>query len=209
MNSRILIVPGYHGSDENHWQTWLERGLPECERVDGIDWERPELFSWTNAIENHIEKIGQQVILVAHSFGCLASSVVASRRSDQVNGLIMVAPASPLRFALHGPIGHESDASATIAVHLPQQKLGTTGLLVASENDPWMAFSEAERLSRRWGLAFYNAGPAGHINSESGHGEWPLIQELVLSLQEKAAPGLSGSRPLYAAHAFDHLPGGG
>lgn len=205
MNSRILIVPGYHGSGENHWQTWLERGLPECERVKGIDWERPELFSWANAIENHIETIGHPVILVAHSFGCLASSVAASRLPNKVSGLIMVAPASPLRFALHGPIGHESDASATIAVHLPQQKLETTGLLVASENDPWMVFGQAERLSRRWGLAFYSAGSAGHINSESGHGEWPLIQELVLSLQERMTPHL-GIPSLYTARTFDHLP---
>ncbi|WP_305907872.1 alpha/beta hydrolase [Methylomarinum sp. Ch1-1] len=209
MNSKILIVPGYHGSGENHWQTWLERALPGCERVRGIDWERPELFSWADAIDNHIEKIGHRVILVAHSFGCLASSIVASRRPDQVNGLIMVAPASPLRFSLHGLIEHESDASASIAVHLPRQKLETTGLLVASENDPWLSFAHAKQLSRFWGLAFYNAGPAGHINSDSGHGQWPLIRELVLELQEKTAPDLSGSQPLYAARAFDHLPGGG
>ncbi|HAO26352.1 MAG TPA: alpha/beta hydrolase, partial [Methylophaga sp.] len=25
MKTKILTVPGYHGSDENHWQTWLEQ----------------------------------------------------------------------------------------------------------------------------------------------------------------------------------------
>ncbi|MBE0468973.1 MAG: alpha/beta hydrolase [Methyloprofundus sp.] len=187
MNAKILIVPGYHGSDENHWQTSLEQGLPNCERVKGIDWESPKLFSWAEAIDNHIEKIGHPVTLVAHSFGCLASSLVASRRPDSISQLIMVAPATPMRFSLEGLSGHASAASNTIAAHLPQQKLETTGLLVASENDPWMRFAEAQRLSRRWGLAFYNAGRAGHINSESGHGEWPLIRELVLKWQKKTA----------------------
>ncbi|MGR9054144.1 MAG: RBBP9/YdeN family alpha/beta hydrolase, partial [Gammaproteobacteria bacterium] len=94
--------------------------------------------------------------------------------------------ASPMRFSLHGSIEYEFDASDSVAGHLPQQRLETLGLLVASENDPWMEFEQAERLSRRWGLAFHNAGRAGHINSESGHGEWPLIKELVLLLRERA-----------------------
>ena len=41
MSYRVLIVPGFHGSGEAHWQTWLEQELPNADRVRGIDWESP------------------------------------------------------------------------------------------------------------------------------------------------------------------------
>ena len=28
MSYRVLVVPGFHGSGEAHWQTWLEKQLP-------------------------------------------------------------------------------------------------------------------------------------------------------------------------------------
>jgi len=38
-----LIVPGFHGSGPDHWQSWFEARLPEARRVIGIDWEAPVL----------------------------------------------------------------------------------------------------------------------------------------------------------------------
>ncbi len=59
---------------------------------------------------------------------------------------------------------------------------------MASKNDPWMSVVQADQLSRDWGLAFYNAGNAGHINSESGYGEWPLIKDFVSAMLEAIEP---------------------
>ena len=42
-NATVLIVPGYHGSGPDHWQSWLETQVPEARRVSGIDWEQPVL----------------------------------------------------------------------------------------------------------------------------------------------------------------------
>ncbi|CCE21950.1 RBBP9/YdeN family alpha/beta hydrolase [Methylotuvimicrobium alcaliphilum] len=198
MKTKIITVPGFHGSDVKHWQTWLERQLPGSERVTGIDWESPQIFSWANAIEKHIDATPNRVILVAHSFGCLASALVASRLPEKVAGLILVAPASPQRFSMTGPIAVDSRPQNDISGFLPNRRLDTLGLLVASQNDPWMQFSQAEQFSRQWGLTLYDAGNAGHINSEAGYGEWPLIVEWVTSLQvllESAMVNLSIQLP--------------
>ncbi len=187
MKTKILTVPGFHGSDDKHWQTWLERQLPNSERVRGIDWEQPQIFTWANAIEKHIDARPGRVILVAHSFGCLVSALVASRRPEKIAGLILVAPASPQRFSLTGPIGVDFKTEIDISDCLPNRRLETLGLLVASTNDPWMEFAQAEQISLQWGLALYNAGNAGHINSEAGYGEWPVLKQWVTTIQDAIA----------------------
>lgn len=183
MNTKIVTVPGFHGSDDTHWQSWLERQLPGSERVGGIDWEKPQILTWANAIEKHIDATSGRVILVAHSFGCLASALVASRNPEKVSGLILVAPASPQRFSLTGPISADARPQNDISGFLPNRRLDTLGILVASQNDPWMQFSQAERFSRQWGLTLHDAGYAGHINTEAGYGEWPLIEKMVTAMQ--------------------------
>ncbi len=46
-------------------------------------------------------------------------------------------------------------------------------MIVASRSDPFADYGFAERLSAQWGLDLADAGDAGHINAESGHGPWP------------------------------------
>ena len=38
---RLVTVPGLHGSEEAHWQTWLERQFAHSLRVEQADWEAP------------------------------------------------------------------------------------------------------------------------------------------------------------------------
>jgi predicted alpha/beta hydrolase family esterase len=46
-------------------------------------------------------------------------------------------------------------------------------MLVVSTNDPLCSVERAVDLSSAWGSDLHLAGPAGHINAESGHGPWP------------------------------------
>ncbi|HUG60850.1 MAG TPA: alpha/beta hydrolase, partial [Methylomirabilota bacterium] len=38
---------------------------------------------------------------------------------------------------------------------------------------PYCRFDVADDLAAAWGAVFVDAGDAGHINAESGHGPWP------------------------------------
>ena len=73
MSTNVLIVPGYHGSGDAHWQSWLQTQLPQARRVTGIDWEKPALHPWADAVINDLDKHPDPSIIVAHSFGCLVS----------------------------------------------------------------------------------------------------------------------------------------
>jgi predicted alpha/beta hydrolase family esterase len=183
MTDRVLIVPGFHGSGAVHWQTWLENNLPEAHRVEGIDWESPVLPEWSAAIHRNLDRFDGRVWIVAHSFGCLASSVVASERSEKVAGVIFVAPADPERFSPEGV--RDQTVDSAVSDLLPASLIeAVPSIVVASENDPWLDFNKARLWAKRWGSQLVNIGKAGHINTESGFGPWPYIVELLADLQQ-------------------------
>jgi len=41
-----LIVPGWQGSPEEHWQSHWQRLLPSASRVEQADWLTPEREAW-------------------------------------------------------------------------------------------------------------------------------------------------------------------
>lgn len=186
MRQTVLIVPGYRGSGAGHWQTWLEQEVPEARRVSGIDWEAPLLARWAGEVRREIDEALGAVWIVAHSFGCLASVVAAADRPHKVAGLLLVAPADPERFDLLG-LRQDQHAASSVAGHLPAAAFTCPSILVASRSDPWLDFAAARLWAGRWGSYFVDAGDAGHINIDSGHGAWPLALTLLAQLRATAA----------------------
>jgi predicted alpha/beta hydrolase family esterase len=45
-------------------------------------------------------------------------------------------------------------------------------LVVASANDSFGSLAHAKQCATAWGSTFVDIGQAGHINADSGHGEW-------------------------------------
>lgn len=168
-----LIVPGLHGSGDDHWQTWLERQLPGARRVQQQDWETPDLLRWSIEVANQIARIDSPVILVAHSFGALAAVLGGCGRGEQVEAAFLVAPADPARF------GEEN--------LLPATRLPFPSMVVASTNDPWVDHEVAQKWADAWHSRFVSIGAQGHVNVESGHGPWPQGLELLRALCDDAA----------------------
>ena len=56
---------------------------------------------------------------------------------------------------------------------LPREPLPFPSVLVASRNDPFAPYEESEEISYAWGSRLLDAGEAGHLNIDSGHGPWP------------------------------------
>jgi Predicted esterase of the alpha/beta hydrolase fold len=185
MSYRVLVVPGFHGSGDAHWQTWLENQLPNAQRVERIDWEMPVVKAWAKAVTRALDEDTVPTVIVAHSFGCLASALAIANRPNLDLAAVFVAPAQPERFA---PFGVRDDLSLpSIAQYLPDGPLNVPGLLVGSQNDPWMKLQHAYAWARRWNLIFHDAGAVGHINVDSGFGPWPWIRGVVESVGDTLA----------------------
>ncbi|MNJ80433.1 hypothetical protein D3C77_788180 [compost metagenome] len=49
-----------------------------------------------------------------------------------------------------------------------------------------MTFERAEYWSRQWQVPLFDAGEVGHINAQSGHGEWGQGLNLLGTLYRRA-----------------------
>ena len=176
----VLLVPGLGDSGPAHWQTHWERTLG-ARRVVQDDFQRAELKRWSERIVQAAGDGDRNLVLVAHSFGCLAAVHAARQLAGRLRALMLVAPASPAKFG----IDHEL-----------QDSIAVPSLLVASRNDPWLGFNEASELAERWSSRFHDSGQAGHINADSGHGPWPQGLELLNELLDGTSAQLSQPSPL-------------
>lgn len=180
-----LIVPGLGDSGEGHWQTWLERRLSNASRVIQPEWRSPDLQSWSDRIATAVDACTTPPIVVAHSFGVLAAVQASRRTRKTIAAALLVAPADPAVF------GYDNE--------LPRDALPFPALLVASHSDPWMTFDTAAVWAKRWSARLIDAGDAGHINVDSGHGPWLLGLALIRGLQRETRPAPAISFPRSAA----------
>lgn len=173
----VLLLPGWQGSGPGHWQTRWE-ALHGHTRVEQHDWQRPLRGDWSARLEEVVLASPAPVVLVAHSLGCLlvAAWAARSRHTGRVGAALLVAP----------PDVDRDD----LAPHLPGwsppvlQPLPFRSLLVSSQNDPYCSPAQAHAYAAAWGATLADAGHAGHINSESGLGDWPAGYQWLLALMK-------------------------
>jgi len=88
-----------------------------------------------------------------------------------------------LLVASPNPDGPDFPKEAVGFSPLPLKPLAFPSIVVASSNDPYGSLEFAMSAATAWGSRFVNIGPAGHINSQSGLGEWnegmSLLQQLA------------------------------
>lgn len=174
---QVLTVPGLHGSGPGHWQSRWEQRFPDWQRVEQHDWSRPSLPLWAERVSEGVMRAqrvaARGAVLVAHSFGCLASLRQAALDPVGIAGALLVAPADPDKFG--------------VAALLPAYRLPFPTILVASRNDPWMPQRTAFSWGTLWGSELVDAGSLGHINADSGMGEWPEGLALLDTLVQRIA----------------------
>lgn len=183
----LLIVPGLFNSGPDHWQSHWQRALPNAERVEQSDWERPTLGEWTAGLAEAVRR-SPGAVLIAHSLGCAVVAHLAAISGGRgVAGALLVAPADVNR---EGPAGRLLRGFSP----LPRRRLPFPALVVASRNDPYVGITQARAFAQGWGARFVDIGRSGHINVESGHGPWPAGLHLLNELIEATTAGAFPSR---------------
>lgn len=175
MDISVLVLPGFGNSGPAHWQTLWEVRHPAWRRVDLGQWDAPRCEDWVRALDAAVRHCPTPPVLVAHSLACLLVAHWAGQSSAPIKGAFLVAvpePASP-----------SFPATAVGFVPVPMQLLPFPTLVVASANDSFGSVAHAQRCATAWGSRFIDVGEAGHINADSGIGEWSegyaLFEEFV------------------------------
>ncbi|SFB84122.1 hypothetical protein SAMN05216344_10479 [Polaromonas sp. OV174] len=188
---KVLILPGWQNSDVDHWQSRWERAQGYT-RVEQHDWMRPLRGDWIARLEDvllarDVARHGP-VVLVAHSLGCVhvAAWAAHSKNTHRVKAALLVAP----------PDVERDDVRQLLPswAPMPLQPLTFKSVVYASSDDPFCAPERASRFAAAWGAELIDAGPRGHLNAESGLGDWPAAHERLLQLiRDDAASAMPGS----------------
>lgn len=216
--TRLLIVPGLHGSSTDHWQSRLEREHPGSVRIRLDDWGRADLDRWSAAIAQAMAE-ADQADWTARQRPVASVADPSTRYRNALSSAQTVMPTTWVAVAhsfgclalarhllVHGGAGVA--AALMVAPANPDRfqvpeglldhRLPVDSSLVFSRNDPWMSAADARYLGDRWGSDLVDAGEAGHINPASGHGSLPLARLWVDQRLHAGEPG-PARRPLAAA----------
>ncbi len=166
-NHPVLLLPGWLDSDAGHWQThWAKRH--GFERVVQDDWLWPKRGDWMARLDEVLLDTPSSALtlLAAHSLGChlVAAWAAHSQHAARVAGALLVAPPDlerddmpPNLFSWRPVVGQPLPFAATV---------------VGSSDDPFCDPARSQRMAAAWGATWVGLGPRGHINSESGLGDW-------------------------------------
>jgi uncharacterized protein len=175
---RVLVLPGWLNSGAAHWQSRWE-ALHGFERVEQHDWNQPLRGDWMARLEEVLLADERPALLVAHSLGCQLAAAWAQHSSNtaRVRGALLVAPPDTAR----------ADMPPQLASwrQVPSARLLFAAVVLFSEDDPFCAPARAREMATAWGAQALSLGARGHLNAESGLGDWP---EGLHWLRQLAAP---------------------
>lgn len=172
---KILTVPGYGGSDKEHWQTYWESEFENIARVEQSDWDNPQLDLWVKTLGSYIQP-DHKYILVAHSLACsLVCHWALNNDASPILGALFVST-SDVDSSEYTP-----DEVRNFSP-MPINTLPFKSIVIASDDDPYVALDRAQYFASQWGSEFVNVGACGHINAASNLKSWPQGQEILKRL---------------------------
>jgi uncharacterized protein len=137
------------------------------------DWLWPKRGDWMARLEEVLLEGDAPALLVAHSLGCqlVAAWAAHSRQSARVKGALLVAP----------PDTERDDMPPNLYNWRPivRARLAFAAIVVTSSDDPYCGSERAAGMARDWGAERIDIGARGHINGDSGLGDWPEGRALV------------------------------
>ena len=194
MTRPVLIVPGLNGSADGHWQRYWLADHEDAVLVEQADWFNPQPGRWLHRLEQALVA-HPGALIIAHSLGSiLAARLATSSVAPLVGGALLVAPADIERTALLHARTYEFGA-------MPADRLPFPAFVVASRNDPYMAFEKAQTAARAWGAPLVDLGAAGHINIQSGFGRWARGYDLAGQVLDAIGRRRASSQSFAAAGA--------
>lgn len=172
-----VVIPGWQGSGEGHWQTWLEEQLQTAgrstRRPPFTDLDHPEPADWLAALRAALADLpADGYDVVAHSLGAVLwlHHVVAPGDSPRPARVALVAPPSP------------GTTIAEIADFFPPPldvdavRHGADGtVLIAGDDDPYLPEGVGAAYALPLRIATTVVPGGGHLNLDAGYGEWPAM----------------------------------
>ncbi len=181
MREKVLLLHGWGGSDYPHWQSWLageiakDYGTVAFPLLDHPHF--PTKNRWMKQVKSLLEEFQPDVVICHSLANTLWFHLCHEGEIKEVERLLLVAPPR---------LDLELDTiSSFFPVTPPDRLFATEAMLVTSTDDPYMTAIESVDLQSALGIEMKVLRDAGHINAESGYGEWPWVKEWLTQGSKK------------------------
>ena len=154
----LLFIPEAGVISPDHWIERWSGKLSTARRVEADD-----VGATPARIVAMAEAAQRPALLIGHSTGAIAAALAAQQGARVVGAFLVAPPDEATLITLDGGAWAPP----------PRAPLPFPSALVASRTDPWAAFAQSQALADAWGAEFIDAGEAGRLDAESGHGPWP------------------------------------
>jgi len=175
MRDKVLLLHGWGGSDDPHWQAWLageiakDYGTVAFPLLDNPHF--PTKNRWMKQVKALLTEFQPNVVICHSLANTLWFHLCNEGDIAPVKRLLLVAPPS---------LTLELDTIKTFfPVNVPTNLHAKEVTLVTSDNDPYMTQTEANTLAQALDLDMKVLESAGHINADSAYGEWPWVLKWI------------------------------
>jgi hypothetical protein len=164
----FLVLPCRDNSGPDHWQTHWQQALPNVTRVEQDEWVSPRYDPWAARLDEYVAKAMRPIVLIAHSLGTsLTMRWAQSGDVSRVAGAFMVAPSD------RGPDDIWPHAAESGFAPMVLERFPFPATVLASRNDPYVAFERAKLFAAAWGAHLVDMGQSGHMGNSDALGLWP------------------------------------
>ncbi|MBN1169478.1 serine hydrolase family protein [Candidatus Micrarchaeota archaeon] len=182
---KVFIFHCWGGSSRNCWRGWLADEL----RKKGIHVVAPDFPNTNNpSLDEWLAEIRKQVpsfdpknewILIAHSLGCptVLRLLESLGENEKIKAAILVAGfAKDLDIPeIRNFVEKEFDWEKI-------RKKSEKFIAINSDNDPFIALSEGQRVASLLKAEFIVEHNGGHLNEGSGHTSYPLLLQKIQAI---------------------------
>ncbi len=172
---KTLILHGWGGSDDPHWQAWLAAeiakgyGTVSFPLLDNPHF--PSKNRWMKQAKEILNTFKPDTLICHSLANVLWFHLCHEGEIAPVKRLLLVAPPS---------LDCSLETIKTFFPLTPPNSLyAHEAMLVVSDNDPYMDLSEARKLQYALGIEMKVISGGGHINTDAGFGPWPWVKEWV------------------------------
>jgi uncharacterized protein len=163
-----LILPCRDNASPDHWQSHWQNALPHMTRVEQDEWVSPTFAAWAARLDEDVARASRPIVLVAHSLGTsLIMHWAPNADTSRIAGAFMVAPSD------RGPPDIWPDAKASGFAPMVLAPLPFPAMVLASRNDPYVAFDRAQVFADAWGATLVDMQQSGHMGNAAALGVWP------------------------------------
>jgi predicted alpha/beta hydrolase family esterase len=165
-STTYVFIAGIGNSGPDHWQASWYRREGNGAWVEHESWDNPDRDRWVRDLDDALRATEGKKILIAHSLGCTLVTEWAHEHADEtIVGAFLV--------AMPDVRGSTFPTEATGFSIRRHARLPFPTVLLASEDDPYSSWDHSSATAEDLGARLVNVGRLGHINADSGLGDWP------------------------------------